>query len=162
MSGGKRSSEWQQLVKKVSHERKMGLKDAIQHIKTNGLYKKKGSGTVFSKKNRVQPAPPEPGPGHGPHYHTGDRYSRMIRYTELPEDMTHLIGKFADDEKKAANEFKDNRRDRVDHDANEHWRVLRDTLNGLHRPFREFANTTKGQRAAVRDAYITHKFNHIN
>ena len=33
-------SEWQLLVKKILNERQKGLKDAIEHIKTNNLYKK--------------------------------------------------------------------------------------------------------------------------
>ena len=41
MSGGKQPTEWQSLIKKVSNERKLGLKDAIQYIKTNNLYNKK-------------------------------------------------------------------------------------------------------------------------
>ena len=40
-TGAKRPpSEWQQLVKRVLNERQKGLKDAIDHIKLNNLYKK--------------------------------------------------------------------------------------------------------------------------
>ena len=163
MSGGKGPSEWQKLIKKVSDERKMGLKDAIQHIKTNGLYKKKGSGTVFGKPNKVQPAPPEPGPGDGPHYHKSDVYAdKVLRTTrEIPNVLANIIGNYADDERDARNELGSNRIAKSRHDADEYWNRFRDALNNNSRPAMKFTDTKRGKQADLREKYIKHKYHHL-
>ena len=154
----------QKLIKKVSDERKMGLKDVIQHVQTNGLYKKKGSGAVFGKPNKVQPAPPEPGPGDGPYYHKSDVYADTVLRTtrEIPNVLADIIGNYADDERDARNELGSNRIAKSYHDTNDRWNRYGDALNNNSRPAIKFTDTKRGKQADSREKYIKHKYPHLN